>query len=294
MKRIKIKSETFTVDRIVSFGCSFSAGTELLDHKLGPFATSKLSYRTNGKKLHQWYTDIHNDGKYREIMNTNKLYHEPSLAWPSKLAEKLEICCKNFAQPGNSNDKLVYQIQKLFNENFFRPTDLIIVGITSIHRGILFNPKSFTSDPESFLIAEADSYKKYVNPKFLLDWMSDERLVWQHIQNLSCLQNLKNLLNGRLLCLNMLPLRIKRHDDIIPLDDLNPSSSKLFYNIDDNFFTPFKLTLEQIYQSRLFLTKDCFYDMVPDEEQLPFFHPNESAHSKYASWLLNNFFQDLN
>ena len=37
MVKLTIKETTFNVNRIIAFGCSFTAGTEILDHQLNPY-----------------------------------------------------------------------------------------------------------------------------------------------------------------------------------------------------------------------------------------------------------------
>jgi hypothetical protein len=285
MVKIKIKDQVFEIDRIVSFGCSFTAGTELLDHTLGPYAAQKEEFKSLKKRLRSWFQEINKDGKYSYEMQQNRTYHEPGLAWPSKLAENLKVPCRNFAYPGNSNDRMLYQLQQELIYDKIRSTDLVLIGITSMNRGLFFDTTLPNNTPEAFLLTEVDSFDKWVDPRFFLDWMTDERMVWNHILHLGFLESIKQQLDGRLFCVNMLPLNIEGFGNKIYNPDINIRLSKLNYTIADQYYLFMKKTLDGFLKSDLFLAENCFYDMVPQGEQLPFMHPTEKAHKNYADWL---------
>lgn len=285
MVKIKIKDQDFLIDRIVSFGCSFTAGTELLDHTLGPYGPEKEKYRKSGKRLRQWFQDVNNDGKYSYEMYQNRLYHEPGLAWPSKLAENLKVACRNIAYPGNSNDRILYQIQQELIYNRIRPTDLILVGITSVNRGMIFDTTSTNKTPEAFLLSEVESFDKFIDPRFFLDYMTDERMIWNHIVHLGFLDNIKRMLGGRLFCMNMLPINVEGSGNKIYNQDINIKLSKINCTIADQYYPLMKSSLDEFSKSDLFISDSCFYDMVPPEDTLPFMHPIEKAHKRYADYL---------
>ena len=71
--------------------------------------------------------------------SVDKLYPGPvhsNLAWPTLVSEKMNRECVNLSSPGSSNDRILNTI--LDFENFFTPSDHVVILWSFVHRALLF------------------------------------------------------------------------------------------------------------------------------------------------------------
>lgn len=116
-------------NRVVSYGCSFTAGGELLDHELLPDAEEF-------KKIHGSKHFIDVFGKERQ--DPNFLKKQNSLAWPGRLAESLGVELTNNALDGSSLQAQMYYFERDFDT--FKKDDLIVFGVPRWKRDCYFEP----------------------------------------------------------------------------------------------------------------------------------------------------------
>jgi len=131
--------------RLISFGCSFTSGAELIDHEvLG------ISFDECNKIKHQWISDrkpMYNFENYvaREGKMTSKEYINASSkrSYAAKLADKLGLEHVNYSIPGSAVDHMLLDLFRGYYTAKLNPkTDLIFLGITSPHRYLSFSPES--------------------------------------------------------------------------------------------------------------------------------------------------------
>lgn len=260
------------IDRIVAFGCSFTAGTELLDYTLDE------RYYKLKKTLSafDWYNVIYKDSRAHQTLKDNR-EKEKYITWPAKLAENLSLDFLSFAQPGNSNEKILWQIERSIFDGTITDRDLILVGQTGPHRNMYFTNKH--KEPTSFLLSNEGSIKPIFQDS-LYKWFNDSRIFWDHIRFLDQLRFIKSRLNGRLLAVHMeLPFNL-HENHYWGLDDLG-------YQTDF-----FKFKLEESIHSDLFIDKSLYmYQFVNDENILEHGHPNETVHQNFADALIKLFYK---
>lgn len=194
------------INRIVAFGCSYTSGEELLYHKLGDLDEYRKRTSSDPRMFFQKISKDKTAQKILESIRTDQL----KLAWPAKLAELLEVECVNFAEVGNSMDKILWQVEKKKLEQFFKPGDLILVGATNPDRNVFFKdhaPMSFQLpslhwgiDNSLIGVDEIGNLDVVVSKdidKNLIHWFNDDRIIWDYLKSLKVLRALNvNIVNA--------------------------------------------------------------------------------------------------
>jgi hypothetical protein len=199
--------------KLFVFGCSYATGEELLMHELG------------AADVYRCLTDLHVDQKSQKHKLTHpkkffdKLKKEnlfeayekirekqKKIAWPQQLAEKLNYECINLAESGNSLDKMLFQLYNEIYNGSIRKEDIVIISLTQLTRNAYFNETVETFQLPSLMwptkgligVADTGDYKPVINQKTdeaLIDWFTDDRILWDGIKNLQAFKNLKQFFN---------------------------------------------------------------------------------------------------
>ena len=151
--------------RLISFGCSFTSGAELIDHEL-----LEISFDDCNKMKQKWFSDKKPMHYFEGYVSstariTPKQYVEmgSKRSYASKLADKLGLEHVNYAIPGASVDHMVLD---LFREHYTQKinpqTDLVFLGITTPHRYLSFSPAQ-TGVPQSRVMSDRDFYDSDVH-----------------------------------------------------------------------------------------------------------------------------------
>lgn len=122
-------------DRIVAYGCSYTAGAELSDY-LG-FPDISIAESENLKRTtspHEFYQILSTNMEKHNILRGDLDAYNQEHAWPSYLSKRFGVDCINQASNGASNQYMVHAIERDLANNIIKDTDLIIVGLTSYSR----------------------------------------------------------------------------------------------------------------------------------------------------------------
>jgi hypothetical protein len=250
------------IKRIVAFGCSYTAGEELLYHQLGDLDEYRKSTAHDPRLFFQ---KLSKDSVAQETLKTIRS-DQLKLAWPAKLAALLNADYVNFAEAGNSMDKILWQIEQKKLEKFFQPGDVIFVGATNPDRNVFFKdtgPMSFQlpslhwTSEESLIgvdsVGNVDVVISKDIDKELLHWFTDDRIVWDYLKSLKALTSLGAAIVNAMYC------------DI----DLNvqPYNVELFKNIKDSIH---------------YLQSNGMDSFAEKDDYLAWGHPNEQVHNRFA------------
>jgi len=159
MVKISIKDTPFDIKRIVAFGCSFTAGTEILDYQLNPYFVDLK----NKLDAYQWWEKLKEDIEQMEFqmeLRKKELNH----SWAAHLAIQLGVDFINFAEPGNSNEKMYWQIEQKLESGEITNDDLVLVGLTGAQRSMFFS--SDHPFPVSFILSNTGSYVNQLSKIF--------------------------------------------------------------------------------------------------------------------------------
>jgi hypothetical protein len=261
------------IDRIIVFGCSYATGEELLYDELD---SSLLSIRNNNKDPRIFFNAIESNELY-QLQYADVIKRQYDLAWPKALADKLNVECVNFAESGNSMQKMLWQF--LNYRNNITENDLVIFSQTKPDRNMFFKdkPRAFQIasilNSKEGLIGVADNGNAAVvmdteTDKAILKWFTDDRIVWDEIIILMSIAYLKNFYNIR----------------IAP--SVGYSDCYLEYSFKEYNTPVFSETFNLLKQDNLLLGRYSMDHYAQQEgDYLLWGHPSERVHNIYAEYL---------
>lgn len=186
------------INRILAYGCSYTAGDEIMDHitmgvSFEECNRIKKTYRTNVGRGH----DIKTFREDFNILKDNPLQIWDS--WASMLAKKLSVSFENRAVNGSSLDEHYFKIYNDYISGKIKETDLVLVGLTSMDRMIDFRatrPMPHNNSLVSSLIPNDEG------SRLLVELRNDDFLVFHYFKNIHLLHYLGSKIN-----LMMQPMR---------------------------------------------------------------------------------------
>lgn len=184
----KINPEDF--DRIISYGCSFTAGDEIADTFLldKTFEEINVIKKTFSNQVE--FYDFYNISFPNEVSYKN--------AWAGQLAKLInkEIVSKAF--PGYSLKQTFFQIYTDYKNGFIGHRDLVLVGLTGPSRIVWYDHRkgSLDSAPITNYIEKNALSKQQQHT--LLHLYDDNLIALDYFTSLNNLQELKNHMNIRL------------------------------------------------------------------------------------------------
>ena len=260
--------------RLVSFGCSFTAGSELIDHEL-----LGISFDECNKIKRQWTADKKTINKFEEyvikqsgitILEYVKMSSKRSYA--AKLADKLGLEHVNYAIPGAAVDHMVLDLFRGHYTQKINPeTDLIFLGITSPHRYVSFSPEK-TGVPHSRVMSDIfieDADVHYNDYKVMQTYFF-------------ALQNFKNFCIANNFDLYMQLI----HEKHLLFNDVTDSSCGLMFRDiyhDWQYLPTFKKIFEEIMRYTVDPNLSLFY--CKNDDPCGFLHPSEKSHVDFAEKL---------
>ncbi len=273
MVTLTIKEKTFDVKRIVAFGCSFTAGTEILDYQLNSYFVDLK----NKLGAYQWWEKLKTDSEQMKLQLELRK-QEPNHAWPAHLASYLGVDFVNYAQTGNSNEHMHWQIEKKLESGEITEHDLILIGITETQRSMFFS--STSPEPIPFLLSNIESYRSIL-PKHIIKFFTDDRLLWDYYRDLKSFESIKHKINGRLFVIPM--QRVRKELCLWP-----SAHQYSVVSLENALF--FNKIINQLHDSQLFMTTNCcLYDYKTKENLLPHGHLNENAHRSFAEQIYKEY-----
>ena len=261
------------IKRIVVFGCSYASGEELLYDELDE---ELLLVRKNNKDPRAFFNKVESNDLY-QLQYADVIKRQYDIAWPKILADKLNVECINFAESGNSMQKMLWQFLN-YRDNI-TDTDLVIFSQTKPDRNMFFKdkPRAFQIasilSSEEGLIGVADNGNAAVvmdleTDKAILKWFTDDRIVWDELIILMSISYLKKFYNIR----------------IVPT--VGYSDCYLEYNFKEYNNSVFSETFGLLKQDNLLLGRYSMdYYKQQEGDNLLWGHPSERVHKIYAEYL---------
>jgi len=118
-------------DRIVAYGCSYTAGAELSDYLAFPdISIDEVENLKRSISVPQFYIHLRESGIPQKELDAYNIAH----AWPAFLSKMFNTDYLNRAKSGASNQFIVYAIERDLANLVIKETDLIVVGVTSFNR----------------------------------------------------------------------------------------------------------------------------------------------------------------
>ena len=135
--------KSFPYTRIISYGCSFTAGDELSDHEFIGMTEDELKKFVKTHDIKGSSPLFYDVLKYSED-DVDKIKKENSTrSWPNYIAKHYGIPLINKAVSGGTNELMLhYYMQDRLNQKIL-PTDLILIGLTSPSRWFQFDDHGY-------------------------------------------------------------------------------------------------------------------------------------------------------
>jgi len=184
------------ITRIVAYGCSYTAGDELLDHEILGMSFDECNRLkkqfSNVKEFHN--QKINGNTIFELIKNDGR---NINASWASQLATKFDKTCINNAVGGSSIEEHFYLILKDMSAGKILPTDLVLVGLTMPDRIFIYPTGS--DKPHSKLLSNewpwADSkLKEHAINYFFTDFS----IILNYYKTIKLLSTLDTKINIRL------------------------------------------------------------------------------------------------
>ena len=177
-----------SIKRILAYGCSFTAGAEIMDHVVMGVSfeecnRQKLNYLKNNKSPYSFNQDFN-------IEWNNPLGRNSS--WPAQLADLLGLEFENRARNGTSLDDHYLKIYNDYNQGLILEDDLVLVGLTTMNRMIDFR----SNEKIATLMLRDIPYE--ASSKLLLDICNDDYLVFQYFKTLILLNGFNSKMQLRM------------------------------------------------------------------------------------------------
>lgn len=181
------------IERIIAYGCSWTAGSELLDHvhmgvSFDECNSIKQSYMTNGKNLQ----DMHKFIEKYNINGADQLNRDNS--WAGLLARRLNKPFINRAQGGAGLDQIYFKLYNDYLTGDILSTDLVLVGLTTPYRVIRFTDNGIVGS----LILGHSMRADNPDDVSLIKLFNDEFAVFHYFKTVKLLHALSDKINIRL------------------------------------------------------------------------------------------------
>jgi hypothetical protein len=183
-----------TIDRVVAYGCSWTAGSELMDHvhmgvSFDECNAIKKTYISSGKtheNMHKFIEKYKINEPAIEELNRHS-------SWAGQLAGLLGKPIENRAVGGSSLDQSYFELYRDYHDGKILPTDLVLFGLTTAYRTIGFRDRIVGSLQLGYHFRDDN-----VEDRSLLKLYDDNFLVFSYFKTLSILNSLKSKMNIRL------------------------------------------------------------------------------------------------
>lgn len=203
-------------DRIVAYGCSFVAGSELIDHLPLSYigdedavdAAKRNFNSANDDFFKKYFEDAAKQGKIApEWINSqgdfdyHKLFsQQANYTFVNRLAEKFGVPCLNKGWGGASVNSIPYNIEYDLATGALTDTDLIVIGITSPNRTFYLDDKG---KGKHLLYGWMNNQwpSQEMHDTFVLHFSNDYNISWEYFKHIKYIDMLNTQLGERIIAL---------------------------------------------------------------------------------------------
>jgi len=173
-------------NRVIAYGCSLTAGDELMDHVF-----MDTSFEKCNRIKRQYIADLGRKDavdKFRKTYNIHRADAELNRnhSWAAYLAKHLDLPFENRATSGSGIDQVYFNIYHDILNSSISETDLILVGLPPQYRMIDFRDPH---KPVPFLLNRLDKHN--IKNKLLIDMFNDDFVYFHYFKTIELLCNLK-------------------------------------------------------------------------------------------------------
>ena len=171
-------------NRIIAYGCSYTAGDEIMDHVVMGITFEECNQRKTDY-LNNKTASLAHTGNFKKDFNIqwNDPLHRNS-SWAAQLAKLLNVPFENRAMNGSGLDEHYLRIYMDYDHGRILDSDLVLVGLTSMNRMIDFRSK------EKITTLISKNIPDDVGSKLYLDMYNDDYVVFQYFKTLELFNGL--------------------------------------------------------------------------------------------------------
>lgn len=262
----------FPYKRIISYGCSITAGDELGDARVLGMTDGQLAEFVRTKRITS-SSHLYGELKVTDEMRMRIRDVNGELSWPNYITKHFKVPILNRSISGSSLSSATNEILKDLHNSVINDDDLILVGITGPGRWFQYNEDGKTGGgvvgwgwhdtPQDYQTQlETNYFNKY-------------NLFYTHFKEIAFISNLSDRLNGRIqLCYCHYGPWYLEH---IFYKELKKEKFAKFYDFCYNICPPHN-----------FLdTRQALAEMVEiTAKRHPFGHPTVKYHKDFADILI--------
>jgi len=177
-----------TANRIISYGCSYTSGAELMDH-----VHMKITFdRCNliKKYFSSNPTTVSKFSKFYNIKDADSLNRQNS--WAAHLSKKLNKSFENRAEESSGIDQVYFKICEDLKNGTIDKDDLVIVGLVDIGRVIVFNHDGIRSLLLGWQLADNNPHDVT-----LIQLLNDDWIFFNYYKTLKLMLLLNDRINIR-------------------------------------------------------------------------------------------------
>lgn len=275
MYPVKYLGDVIKIDGIHFYGCSFTAGQELLDKEFDPVIE---------------YCDT---PESRVIQLEKKSRLEKQMAWPAHMCSDLQITnCYNKSEPGNSMDNMKSQFYNDIIHNRIKESELCIFGTTGYFREILFHPIEDWVDIDqmkeclpsergkSFSRVVADHLERIDQSEKAFEYY---RYKFPYVLFFHYMNALKDILyTAKIHNVPILLVDCLHPTSVSDFNDLYQKKSPMFDHVEYQY-TDNLVFIEKIINTHKIT--DRVFGPYYNKDPMPRGHPNEQAHIEWGRYL---------
>lgn len=184
------KIDPSNYERVVAYGCSFTAGDEIVDHELLGMTFEEVN------KLKKSYNSQNDFYTHHEIDLPHPLMQYSS--WAGQLAKLCKLEFVSYANPGFSLGQSYFDLYNHYKSGLVTDKDLILIGLTSPTRITYFDQEKkfvYSSPLHNYIEMKRLSYPA---KKAVLDVCDENMMTFQYFNQLHCINVMKHFLNIRI------------------------------------------------------------------------------------------------
>ena len=182
--------------RIISYGCSITAGQELIDHEFFNMSEDDLAAHVKNSNItgpRHLYESLNVKSKKVEdirVRNATK-------SWPNFIGKRFDLPVHNRAMAGTSLSDATYRILSDLHNSKINEDDLVLVGVTTPFRWFqFFESGDFGGGifGSMWQLKFSDDFTKQIE----YNWVNAYNIVYNHCKELMLLSALSDSLDGRI------------------------------------------------------------------------------------------------
>jgi hypothetical protein len=186
----------FPYNRIISYGCSFTAGSELTDGEFFPMSEEDL-FKYVKKHNITGSEQLFRNLKLSPTTVKNIFARNATKSWPNYIANKFDKSLHNRAVPGSSLSLTTYRILKDLHDSAIDSDDFVLVGVTSPARWFQFFEDGNSGGGVVGMGWKGGFSEEYIK-NLELHWFNAYNIVYNHFKEMAFLSNLSDRLNGQI------------------------------------------------------------------------------------------------